>query len=282
MSTIEAVGIQLADPLRRDLPLAHTAMFYPVGFPLRLATNSRDVMEAAAESWDQWSPEFATDPVAMRVLVEPEGDLATPLRFRMQGHLIHGVGDRHNFGVADTQALFASICVSAKTAADHDALRWFFTESMGYMLLTQRYLTGVHAACIARNEPASFCAAIRTWARARWPSRAPGPASLCLDDCTWLLTGSTDRVALATAASDPLSRRCGTPFPELEGWIGAGAATAKYPSARCRPSAFPQITTAKRCKIGRIVFLHRDPAATPRVEPRAAHRRTPAADVRHA
>ena len=94
MVTIEAVGIRRLDPLLRDLVMPFTATFHPAGFPLRLATNSRDVMEAAAESWDQWSPEFATDPVEMRVLVEPEGDLAGAPRFRMQGHLIHAVSDR--------------------------------------------------------------------------------------------------------------------------------------------------------------------------------------------
>ncbi len=49
MGTIEAVGIKRFDPLLRDLELPLTATFHPVGFPLRLATNSRDVMEAAAE-----------------------------------------------------------------------------------------------------------------------------------------------------------------------------------------------------------------------------------------
>jgi hypothetical protein len=91
MGTIEAVELRRADPLLRDMELPLTATFHPAGFPLRLATNSRDVMEAAAESWDHWSPEFATDPVEMRVLVEPEGGLAGRPHFRMPGYLIHAV-----------------------------------------------------------------------------------------------------------------------------------------------------------------------------------------------
>src|SRR5438067_890715 len=188
MGTIEAVETKRFDPLLRDLPMPLTATFHPAGFQLRLATNSRDVMEAAAESWDQWSPDFATDPVKMRVLVESEGDLAGPPRFRMQGHLLHAVSDAHNFAVADCEALFASICVSTKTAADHSWLRWFYTESMAYMLLTQRYLTGVHAACIARNGTGILlCGDSNAGKSTLAFACARAGFTYLADDCTWLV-----------------------------------------------------------------------------------------------
>jgi hypothetical protein len=271
MSTIEAVGLPRFDPLLRDLALPLTNTFHPAGFPLDLATNSRDVMEAAAESWDQWSPEFATGPVQMRVLVEPEGELAGQPRFRMQGHLIHAVSDPHNFAVADTQALFASICVSAKTAADHTWLRWFYTESMGYMLLTQRYLTGVHAACIARNGTGfMLCGESNAGKSTLAFACARAGFTYLADDCTWLLTGSRDRVALGRPHQIRFREDVARHFPELESWTARARPNGKI-GIEVPTRALPGIVTAKRCHIGRIVFLHRDSAVSPHVEavPRA-------------
>ena len=41
----------LPDPLQYGfaLPLAHT--FFPMGFPVRITTNSEDVIQAAGEAW---------------------------------------------------------------------------------------------------------------------------------------------------------------------------------------------------------------------------------------
>jgi len=267
MSTIEAVETRRFDPLLRDLPMPLTDTFHPAGFPLRLATNSRDVMEAAAESWDQWSPEFATDPVEMRVLVEPEGDLAGPPRFRMQGHLIHTVSDAYNFAVADTQALFASICVSAKTAADHAWLRWFYVESMGYMLLTQRYLTGVHAACVARNgNGILMCGESNAGKSTLAFACARAGFTYLADDCTWLLTGSRDRVALGRPHQIRFRDDAARHFPELEGWLARARPNGKV-GIEVPTRLLPGIVTAKSCRIGRIVFLHRHSAVSARVEP---------------
>jgi hypothetical protein len=123
-----------------DVELPHRGVFYPAGFPLRLATNSRDVLEAADESWRYWQREYDVEPLRFRVVAEPEGELAGPPVFRICEHMVQVVSDRHNFAGADLRALTVSIHVSAATASDHPWLRWFFVESMAYMLLVQRYL----------------------------------------------------------------------------------------------------------------------------------------------
>ena len=48
MSTVESLGTKRFDPYLRDLDLPLRATFFPVGFRLNIATNSRDVLEAAA------------------------------------------------------------------------------------------------------------------------------------------------------------------------------------------------------------------------------------------
>src|SRR5215472_8297142 len=139
------------DPMLRDLDLPLAGMFFPGGFPLHVATNSRHVMDAARESWEHSTQEFDVQPLRLRVVIQPEGDLAVEPCFRQQGHLLSVVSDANNFASADLRDLFASIHLSERTAADHPWLRWFYVESMAYMLLAQRYVVPMHATCVARD-----------------------------------------------------------------------------------------------------------------------------------
>ena len=93
-TTVESLGTKRFDPYLRDLDLPLRATFFPVGFRLNIATNSRDVLEAAAESWSHWRrQEFEGGPLEFRVVVHPEGELAREPVFRMQGHLTSVVSD---------------------------------------------------------------------------------------------------------------------------------------------------------------------------------------------
>ena len=56
------VAVRRFDPLLRDLEMPLRGVFYPVGFPLNLATNSHEVIAAAEESFGAWTPEFTVDP----------------------------------------------------------------------------------------------------------------------------------------------------------------------------------------------------------------------------
>ena len=266
MGTIEAVEIQRFDPLMRDVAMPRTALFHPAGFPLRLTTNSRDVIEAGAESWDEWPAEFDTPPIEMRVLVEPEGELAGPPRFRMQGHLIQAVGDAHNFAVADTRALFASICVSARTAADHSVLRWFYLESLGYLLLAQRYLTAIHAACVARNGSGILLCGVSTAGKSTLAfACARAGFTYVSDDCVWLLNGAAERVALGRPHHIRFRQDASRHFPELEGQLARARPNGKI-AIELSTRALPHIATARRAPIGAIVFLVRDSQGEARLD----------------
>ena len=59
-----------------DFVLPFSGTFHPAGFPLRLATNSRDVMEAAGEAWGAWDKAFDTEPLNFRVVVQSGGESA--------------------------------------------------------------------------------------------------------------------------------------------------------------------------------------------------------------
>jgi hypothetical protein len=262
----DAVSTKRIDPLLGDAELALSEMFYPAGFPLRLATNSRDVLDAAGQSWGLFQKEFDTPAMEFRVLVEPGGQVAAEPTFRKQGHLLLYVSDAHNFAVGDSRTLSAGFNLSQATAAEGAGLRWFYLEAMAYMLLTQRYVVSLHAGCVARNGggilicgPSGAGKSTLAFACAR------AGLTYVSDDCTRLLAGSAERMAIGNPHRVRFRQDAARHFPELGGYLAATLPNGKF-SIELPTSVFPAIDTASLCPIRALVFLDRAGDGPPRAE----------------
>ncbi len=245
------------DPLRHAIDLSLTGTYYPAGFRLNIATNSREVLRAAVEAWGPDAQEFACEPITFRVLVQPEGGLAPLPVHRMQGHLYSVVADADNFAHLDLRSQFGFFQVSEQTAADHTWLRWFFIESMAYLMLAQRCLVPVHAACVARkgtglllSGPSGAGKSTLSYACARdgW--------TFVTDDCTWLLPESPDRIAIGRPRRARFRLDAPSLFPELEGYAVRARPNGKI-GIEVPLAELPHIRTAPRAAIGGMVFLER-------------------------
>jgi hypothetical protein len=250
-----------------DLDLALSAIFHPAGFPLRIATNSPHVLEAAAESWAPFPGAFATPPMEFRVVVEPTGEAAGEPAFRKQLHLLSLVSDAHNFAVGDSLTMAASFHLSQATAADHAGLRWFFLEAMAYMLLAQSYVVPVHAGCVVR-EGAGILICGKPAAGKSTLSFACARAGFTYvaDDCTWLLAGSEERLAVGKPHQVRFRPDVARHFPELAGYLASARPNGKR-SIEVPTSLFPAVRTAGRCAIRGLVFIDRETGGHARVEP---------------
>src|SRR5271157_1441705 len=204
------------DPLLCDLDLSLSGTFHPAGFPLRIATNSPHVLAAAAESWAAFDRQFDTPPMEFRVVVEPAGDLAREPTFRKQLHLLSFVSDANNFATGDSLTLSATFHLSETTAANHLWLRWFFLESMAYMLLTQRYVVSLHAACVARDGAGILICGKSGCGKSTLSfACARAGFTYVSDDCTWLLLDSADRLAVGKPHQFRFRHDVARHFPEL-------------------------------------------------------------------
>jgi hypothetical protein len=251
-----------------DLPL--TGRYYPVGFRVNIRTNSRDVLEAAEESWGYYEPEFECEPMEFRVVVEPQGGLAAQPRFRAQGHIFSVLSDADNYAIVDSQGWFACFFLSEKTAADHVRMRWYYVESMAYMLLAQRYVAPIHTACVAHNgagillcgpSGAGKSTVSFACARAGW--------TFISDDCTWLRADSDDRIAIGKPHHARFRDNAPSVFPELAGYAASARPGGKL-TLEVPLSDFPQIRTASRCPIQALFLLDRRSGARPRAARLAA------------
>lgn len=145
-------GISRNDPLQYTLPLPLEAEFFPMGFPLRLATNSKDVLRTATQMWSRFSKRFERPATRVNVAVGGETVRGLPQHppvLRGQEHLISIVADSANFAGADLNTGFGHICVSREAASDAAYLRYHFLEPLAYVLIAARHAALVHASCVA-------------------------------------------------------------------------------------------------------------------------------------
>jgi hypothetical protein len=262
-------GEAFLDALSERSPLPIIRTFYPLGFPLEISTNSPEVIEAALESWRQEECEFGRDPVRLRVLVEDGKSDETyydPV-YRSQSGLLLIVSSRGNFGVCDLVARSGWCLITAKAVAERGWFRWYFLEAMSYLLLAQRDTVPVHAACVAlAGRGVLLCGASGmgktslafACARAGW--------TYVGDDATMLLQGSTAREVLGKPHRFRFRPAALELFPELQG-RGSSIQGNGKPSVEVSTSAFPEISTASRCRIKAIVFLNRTDDCKPAAQP---------------
>jgi hypothetical protein len=250
--------------LRTELPF--TATHFPLGFRAEIASNSCDVVEAAAECWQHWDARFECEPLRFRVVVQPEGPLSAAPVHRMQGHLYSVISDAHNFAHVDVASQFAFVQVSEKTAADHVWMRWFYLESIAYVMLTQKYVAAAHAACVARNgaglllcgkSGAGKSTLSYACAREGW--------TFVTDDCTFLLADSHDRIAIGKPRQARFRLDSPELFPELQRYSRRVRPTGKV-GIEVPLADLPHIRTADSAPITGVILLERGPGA-PSVTP---------------
>jgi hypothetical protein len=266
----------IRDPLCFMAPLQYVTRVFPYGFPVDIAANSLDAIEAARESWGAYLPRFDRPPICVHVLVS-EGNSVRPPEpvVRGQRHLISWVADRENFAVIDREQRFGYSCVTSATVADRVFFRWHFLDSLIHLLLELNYITSLHAACVAwegagvllfGESGAGKSTVSYACARHGWTYISDDASSIVWGSQTVL--GHPHRFRFRADAPEV--------FPELRG-LTVGHAMGRKPTMEA-PTANLPIRTAPDCRVERIVFLDR--CAAPHKDRRAGMDRMHTDEVR--
>jgi hypothetical protein len=135
-------------------PKSKTVWFQPMGFKLRLISNSPAIIEAAETSFGRFGPVRPTpSPDFTFRLFQHElddGQLKPPV-FRMEGSLLYQSGGRDSTLVADLADGLAFGYFSATTLAQPAFFRWHFLELAFFIMLEARGLMGVHGSALVKN-----------------------------------------------------------------------------------------------------------------------------------
>lgn len=234
---------------------------------MSLETNSRLIIEATDESWGDYPSIFEASGPALRIAVSgEESSLATPT-FRAQEHLIAITAGAGNFAVCDRRANFAFCWLTANAAADRGYARYYFIEAMAYLLLEARYLTAIHAGCVALNGRGFLL----------WGHSGAGKSCLSFacarqgwtylaDDGTNLIHSRSDRLVVGRPCQVRFRESAAELFPELAGRT-AFIRPSGSPSIELRTRELPRVRTAFTTFVDHIVFLERQSGGSPRLKP---------------
>ncbi|HZT39172.1 MAG TPA: hypothetical protein VFA28_14870 [Bryobacteraceae bacterium] len=125
-------------------------MVYPLGYPVRIATNDSCALSAAAESWSGWQPLFHAAPLRIRIQVHARRGAARAPVFaaRQNGFTLRS--DPDNAGWFRTSRRIGGIRVGIDTARRCEWFRYHFLEALALTALDTVAFTPVHGACVAR------------------------------------------------------------------------------------------------------------------------------------
>ncbi|MBE0658265.1 MAG: hypothetical protein IH602_11285 [Bryobacteraceae bacterium] len=252
------VGME-CDPLLYRTGLSCCLTLHPLGFPVRVESNSSEVISGLEESWGGFQKEFDAPPVELSVIVSASTNqaLLSPPVFRCRRHVLTVVADAENFAACDLNSGYGCAWITTQTAKDSAYLRDSFTEALLLSMLNTRHLSPVHAACAVRDgtgvllcgdsgsgkSSLALACALRGWA-------------LLCDDASFLVRS----LGGCTVVGNPFIMRFKPDavrlFPQLGGRTAVARLNGK-PTIHLRTSEFPQIETVQRAEVRFLAFLRR-------------------------
>jgi hypothetical protein len=266
------------DPLKRTVEFPHSAEVYPLGFPALVRSHHPAAISAARQSWPVAAKRFDRPPLEIHIGISAGAELGFPPEptFHARWHLTAIVADRFNFASIDGSVGKALIWASESTLADSDYFRWYLLEAAVYVLLAERDLTPLHAACVAKEgrgvllvgeSGAGKSTLAFEFARKGWQFVA--------DDASWLARREPGLRILAPPHRLRLRPDSAKFFPELRDRpVNVTLQGKQFLDVAIEQ--IPGFALAEECEAAASVFLQRDgtePPVVHPVSPEEAHRR---------
>ncbi|MCC6390496.1 MAG: hypothetical protein IT167_07825 [Bryobacterales bacterium] len=262
----EVISLRLArDPLLHEEPMPYEALYFPYGFPLRVRTNSERILELAAESWGRFSACCMEEPLELHVGIAGEAVAfpGEPL-VRSRRHLLTISSDSQHFGVCDFEAGFGCCWLTRRVLDDPSFLRYFFLESHGYSLVCERYLTGIHGACMAHNgHGVLLCGASEAGKSTLAYACAKRGWTFICDDGSFLVRAAADH----TIAGNPYRIRLRPSATALFPEVGARHCGVSANGKRSMELDTEGFLRAPRSPVEYVIFLNRGRAGPATIRP---------------
>ena len=241
------------DPLGYESELSLEGTYYPLGYPLHLATNSPRVLRGAEESWGLYLPARDAEPLRLRVAVEAGDELPTPPVYRGQRHLLTIISGPANTAVCDYTQRFGYCRLSEAAASEQAFVSYYFLEAMAFHMLTQWHVTPVHAACVSGvalcgESGAGKSSLAYACAQRGWTYVSDNESWLVRDEEPAQLIGNPSRIRFRDSAV--------ALFPELRGFTPGLHANGKM-SINFRTADAEGLRVENCSRVRSLVFLNR-------------------------
>jgi hypothetical protein len=234
-------------------------MYYPMGFPLEIRTNSPEIFAEAEHLWGTSEKRFDTEPILADVhVVEVESAECPPApQYRIMDQLLVSFADADNYCIADLLRQRSQMTVSTAALRHSSYLRFFFLEGLGGCHIATRYATPVHAGCVALDgrgvlllgdSGAGKSTLSYACARAGW--------QYISDDASFLLNCSVRRRVIGNSRQVRLRPTAGELFPEIAGLDITPRAAGK-PSIEIPIDSMLSVKSIEGVEVDYLVFLNR-------------------------
>lgn len=263
-------------PSSDDQPLFDTIMpyrsiFFPLGFPVEVATNSSDVLEAAAQSWGKFQQRFDADPLLFKLGVtsNPQESPSLPPAplCRIHGHLLSLIANQYNFVNSDLNTGLTYGWITDQTAKSTSYLRYHFLEAGALTMLATVRASALHAACVSSHgfgmllcgdSGAGKSSLAFAGVRSGW--------TYTCDDASYLLLDKEEPTVVGNCHQFRLRDSGAQLFPELGGRPITPRAAGK-PSLEIPTAELAGIAIAESTRVQAIVFLNRRDITVPELVP---------------
>jgi hypothetical protein len=268
---MEAVELSEFDPVHSGTVLPLRGLYFPLGFPLEIHTNSPAVIAAAEQSWGLFQPKFSYPPLTLRLGVSENApdsfDVPPAPVCCFQGNLLSNIADAHNFVITDLNAGFSFGWITQQTSEAPLYLRYHILEAAALCMISALRVIALHAACVAPighgmllcgDSGAGKSTLAFAGARAGW--------TFVSDDASYLPFDREDRMVVGNCHQVRLRDSSTQLFPELEGRPVTPRAAGK-PSIEIPTAELPELITADATTIQSIIFLNRRGVEAPGLFP---------------
>ncbi len=247
------------DPYLQFVEMPFSAVFYPLGFPVRVTSNSAEVLEAAEESWGDFRQAIDMPPILIKFgVMEGGGRECPPIPVsRAQQNIMVRIADAANFYIVDLLQGFSFGWLNGAVLSHRSYLRYHILEAAALSHIANRYTAPVHAACVdwqgrgvllCGDSGAGKSSLAFACARAGW--------TYVTDDASFLLHGESGRRIHGNCHMIRLRPSAAELFGEVARRPITPRATGK-PSIEIPLATLPEIRRAPSSDVEYIVFLSR-------------------------
>ena len=249
--------------------LLYREMFYPLGFPMELRTNSVEIASQARGLWSVFKKRFDADPIRMDVHVIESDSLECPPApvCRIMYPLLTSFADADNYSIVHLDRNRTQITISRATERHRSYLEYFFLGSAPLSHIATRHATPVHAGCVGRHgrgillcgdSGAGKSSLSYACARAGW--------TYVTDDASYLLNDGKERMVTGNCHQVRFRPSAAELFPEVHGLEITPRAAGK-PSIELPTALLPHMICARTAHIDFLVFLNRRANVKPELVP---------------
>jgi hypothetical protein len=252
-------------PLRNYLEarrqLTCEAMFFPVGYPVRVLSNSKEVLAAAAQSWGSFRPVFHREPLEVLLAVKPNSlknhRLPPAPAYMVNGALLVEVADHDNYFISDLKKGRTLAKVTEATLRSPEYLRYFFLEAATLSMIAALRAAAIHAACVSvGGKGILLCGDSGDGKSTLAFGGSRSGWTFVTDDATYLPMDREDRLIVGNCSKIRFRPSGAELFPELAGRPITPRAAGK-PSIEISMADWPEISTSCTTTVDYLVFLNR-------------------------